>query len=171
LGGASAIVGAGVLLAPDSSAVPDEGPYFWHGTRAGTDAYAGPFDVLLNKGFATAQWPQSSRDIFDYPYGWSATVQSLTDPQRAMSNSGGWWRVLGNELFPFSDSGWKSWAWAPNYYGHLLEGGIASRRLTEWYEGQGVAHPAWMAGLTTWAARLALFLTSACRWEFRWWWE
>jgi hypothetical protein len=152
LGGASAVVGAGVLFAPDTSTVPEEGPYFWHGTEVGTDAYAGPFDVLLNKGFATAQWPQSSRDIFDYPYGWSATAQSITNPRLAFSNSGGFWKVVGNELFPFSDTGWKSWAWAPNYYGHLLEGGIAARRLAEWYEGQGVAHPALMAGVTTWAA-------------------
>jgi len=152
VGGVSALVGAGTFLAPDSSTVPDEGPYFWHGTNVGTDAYAGPLDVLLNKGFATAQWPQTDRQILTYPYGWSATVESLVHPNRAARNSGGWGKVLGNELFPFTDSGWKSWAWAPNYYGHVLEGGIAARRLREWYEGHGVGHPALMAGLTTWAS-------------------
>lgn len=150
--GASAIGTAALVLAPDSSSVPDEGPYFYHGTDVGTDAYAGPLDVLLNKGFATAQWPQSDRHIFDYPYGWSATFESIVRPDRAVEASGGLWTVLSNELFPFSDTGWKSWAWAPNYYGHLVEGGIASRRLREWYESHGVAHPTLAAGLTTWAA-------------------
>jgi hypothetical protein len=152
LGGASAIGLAGATLARDSSAVPREGPYFWHGSDVGTDAYVGPFDVLLNKGFATAQWPQSDRYIFEYPYGWSATVQSLVRPDRAIEASGGLWTVLSNEIIPFTDAGWKQWAWAPNYYGHLLEGGIASRRLREWYEARGMSHPALAAGLTTWAA-------------------
>lgn len=152
IGGVSALGAAGTFLARDSSSVPDDGPYFYHGTDYGTDAYAGPIDVLLNKGFATAQWPQSDRSIFEYPYGWSATVEALAHPNRAVQNSGGWWNVISNEILPFSDSGWKSWAWAPNYYGHLLEGGIASRRLSEWYEARNVPHPALMAGATTWAA-------------------
>jgi hypothetical protein len=152
LGGVSALGGAAVFLAPDSSAVPDEGPYFWHGTNVGTDAYAGPFDVLLNKGFATAQWPQSDRHIFDYPYGWSPTFRAITHLDESFGNSGGFWNVFGNEVFPTSETEWKKWAWAPNYYGHLIEGGIAARRLAEWYEGHDVPHPALMAGLTTWAA-------------------
>jgi hypothetical protein len=139
------------------STVPDEGPFFNRGRDFGTDAYAGPFDLLLNKGFATTQWVNPSRGIdrrmiFENPYGWGGVWNSVRHPGEAAAEGGGWGQLLRNEVIPFSTSDWKSWAWASNYTGHLLEGGIATRRLTEWYEARGVPGAAVLAGVTSMGA-------------------
>ena len=139
------------------STVPDEGPFFNRGRDFGTDAYGGPFDLIINKGYATTQWVTSGGDfdrrmIFENPYGWRGVWNSVRRPGEAAAQGGGWGRLLRNEVIPFSTSDWKSWAWASNYTGHLLEGGIANRRLTEWYEARGVPGAAVLAGITTMGA-------------------
>jgi len=63
--------------------------FFNKGRSYGTDAYSGPFDVILNKGFAVAQWQGRDRDIFSFPYGWSSVWASVTRPGKAMEQAGG----------------------------------------------------------------------------------
>lgn len=132
----------------------DEGPFFNLGRDFGTDAYAGPFDVLLNKGFAVAQWEGKGRDIFHYPYGWRSVWHSLTEPGRVVANGGGWTDTLLRHVVPFARGGVHDAQWVPNYVGHILEGGIAYRRLREWGEANGVPYPSVVAGVTTYAASL-----------------
>lgn len=136
----------------NANEIAEEGPYFFHGRGYGTDATAGPFDVLLNKGFATAQWEGKGRNLFTYPYGFDRTLRAITHPNEAMQNSGGWRRTLRVHVVPGSREGWSTWAWVPNYYGHVLEGGIAYRRLREWAAYQGIPYPAVFAGVSTWAS-------------------
>ena len=136
------------------STVPDEGPFFNRGCDFGTDTYGGPFDLIINKGYATTQWVRSGEDfdrrlISENPYQWRGVWNSVRHPSEAAADGGGWGRLLKNEVIPFSTSDWKSWSWASNYTGHLLEGGIANRRLTEWYEARGVPGAAVLAGITT----------------------
>jgi hypothetical protein len=129
-----------------------EGPYFYHDSGYGTDAYAGPFDVLLNKGLAVAQWEGRGRDLFSYPYGWEAVDRSLRYPGHAVDQHGGWGEVLLNHLVPFYSNEWRAAQWAPNYFGHVLEGGVTHRRLTEWYQARGVPLSALWSGLTVYSA-------------------
>jgi len=150
--GAVAASAAAALSAPNIHDVPSEGPYFYRGTGVGSDATAGPFDVLLNKGFATAQWEGFGRNIFTHEYAWSASLRSMTHLNESMENSGGWGATLRTHVLAGSESGWKTWSWVPNYYGHVIEGGIAYRRLKEWAEAQGIGHAGLFAGLTTWTA-------------------
>jgi hypothetical protein len=162
LGGCSAATGAaagawGALVVAGLNdanpyEIPDSGPYFFHGTGQGTDATAGPFDVVLNKGYATAQWEGFGRHIFDHPYGWSRTWRSISHLNEAMEYSGGWGRTLRVNVVPGSEEGWRTWAWVPNYFGHVVEGGIAYRRLKEWAEWQGIGHAGLFAGAVTWGA-------------------
>lgn len=134
-------------------ATAEAAPRFFHRDRGyGTDAYAGPLDMLLNKGFAVAQWDGKSRYIFDYPYGWNAAWRSISRPQPLVEEAGGWRKVLSQQALPLSWSDFRSGNWIPNWAGHVLEGGIAYRRLREWGEGQGIPLPGLMAGLLTYAA-------------------
>lgn len=112
--------------------------YFNRGRDYGTDAYAGPFDIIMNKGFAVAQWQGRDRAIFSFPYGWNAVWASITRPGKAMERAGGWGSVLRRHLVPFSGDGLREAQWVPNYFGHLLEGGMAYRRLLEWNRHHGV---------------------------------
>ena len=88
----------------DSLAVVTESgtAYFIKGRGYGTDAYSGPFDVILNKGFAVAQWQDQDRHIFSYPYGWHAVWASVTRPGPAMERAGGWGTVLRRHVLPLS---------------------------------------------------------------------
>jgi len=138
----------------DSSAttLPDDGhEYFFNkGRDFGTDAYAGPFDVILNKGFAVAQWQGRDREIFSFPYGWSAVWASITRPGKAMEQAGGWGSVLKRHLIPFvADDEVREAQWVPNYFGHLIEGGMAYRRQLEWNRLHGVPFSTLSAVLVT----------------------
>lgn len=117
------------------------GPFFYHGRPYGTDAYAGPLDILFNKGFAVAQWEGKGRNIFDYPYGWGSVKGSLTQPGYLARRFGGWKKVLEVQVVPFAKGGINDSQWVPNYFGHIVEGGIAYRRLQEWNEAHHVPLP------------------------------
>jgi len=106
--------------------------FFNKGRDYGTDVYAGPFDMIMNKGFAVAQWQGRDRAIFSFPYGWDAVWASVTRPGKAMEQAGGWGSVLKRHLVPFAGDNLREAQWVPNYFGHLLEGGMAYRRLLEW---------------------------------------
>lgn len=132
---------------PDTRESTDRGPFFYHGRSYGTDAYAGPLDILFNKGFAVAQWEGKGRDIFDYPYGWESVKGDLTRPLALIRRDGGWREVLLEEAVPFARGGVNDSQWVPNYFGHILEGGISYRRLREWNEAHGVPLPSLTAAL------------------------
>ncbi|MDH3207119.1 MAG: hypothetical protein OEO79_10935 [Gemmatimonadota bacterium] len=135
--------------AAELSAAPGHNFYLVKGRAYGTDAYAGPLDVILNKGFAVAQWHDQDRHIFSYPYGWRAVWASVTNPGPAMERAGGWGNVLKRHLVPFGGDEFRDGQWLPNYFGHLLEGGLAYRRLLEWNRVHNVPFPTLTALLVT----------------------
>jgi hypothetical protein len=128
------------------------GPFFSKDRGYGTDAYGGPFDALLNKGYATAQYSGRDRDVLRYPYGWKSVWASLRSPFEAVERYGGWWRFIRRELIPYPGGGLKSYRWMPNYFGHTIEGGIVFRRTAEWYEARGVPMATVFAAATTYAS-------------------
>lgn len=140
---AAATASAGVV--PDTRGAP---------VPVGTDAYGGPFDVLFNKGFAVAQWEDREREIFRHRYGWGAVAASLRRPGDAVARAGGWAEVLKVHALPFYQGGYREPQWVTNYFGHVLEGGLAYRRQGEWNESRGVPLPWVTAAVTTYAAAL-----------------
>lgn len=141
-------------MRPDSSIIAVENRdefYFYKGRPYGSDAYMGPLDVLLNKGYAVAQFNNRNRYIFDYDYGSKHMVRSITQIGSNVERYGGWRKFIGDEIFPTSFT-WREWKWAPNYVGHFLEGGMTFRRLSEWNRVHGVPAPAFTAGVVTMAA-------------------
>jgi hypothetical protein len=139
---------------PDSSIIqPDslDNFFFYRGRPYGTDAYMGPLDVILNKGFAVAQFNNRNRYIFDYDYGSKHVKNSILHFGANVEKYGGWKKYIGDEIFPLSLE-WKQWKWMPNYFGHFLEGGMTYRRLAEWNRVHGVPAAAVTAGLVTMSA-------------------
>ena len=124
---------------------------FYKGRPFGTDAYTGPLDVILNKGFAVAQFTNRDRYIFDYDYGTRHVWASITEIGSNVEKYGGWRKLVGDEILPISLD-WREWKWAPNYFGHILEGGITSRRLAEWNRAHGVPAPSLTAAVATMGA-------------------
>ena len=79
----------GPAAAADAEAAPVEsdgegGPYFYQGYEYGGQAYAGPLDVVLNKGFALVQVMNRSQRVFGYDYGWEGLFDALAHPLRAV---------------------------------------------------------------------------------------
>ena len=139
---------------PDSSLIAPEDRadfYFYKGRPYGTDAYMGPLDVILNKGYAVARFNNRNRYIFDYDYGSKHALHSITQIGSNVERYGGWRKFIGDEIFPTSFT-WREWKWAPNYVGHFFEGGMTYRRLTEWNRVHGVPAPAVTAGIVTMAS-------------------
>lgn len=148
-GDSASLVPPSTLLA-DSVAAPSRyNNYFVKGRDYGTDAYGGPLDVIFNKGFAVAQWQDQDRHIFSYPYGWSAVWASITNPGPAIERAGGWGQVLKNHVLPLGWEELREGQWLPNYFGHVLEGGLAYRRQLEWNRTRGVPYPTVSAVLVT----------------------
>jgi hypothetical protein len=124
---------------------------FYRALTYGSDAYMGPLDVILNKGYAVAQFNNRNRHIFEYDYGTRHVWSSVAHPVENVRRYGGWEKLIREELLPLSLS-WRKWKWAPNYVGHVLEGGITYRRLAEWHEAHGVPLPALSAAVVTMGA-------------------
>lgn len=130
------------------------GGYFWRGNDFGTDAYAGPFDVLLNRGMAVAQWEDLSRDLNEIDFQWEAVRRSMFESSVPVSAAGGWREVLSQHVFPFDEENFRRANWVPNYAGHVIEGGISYRRLAEWNRAQGVPFSHLTAAVTSYAAAI-----------------
>lgn len=122
----------------------------------------GPLDVLLNKAFNMAQATNRDRRIFTAPYSPQHVVNSLLHPVASIERSGGWGAFIEHELLPVNAVRWiasgfdwgaaQNMNWYPNYMGHLIEGGITSRRLAEKLRAQGVPAPTLVAGAITMTA-------------------
>jgi len=59
-----------VAVEASADSVAEPPGFFWKGRGYGTDAYAGPFDLLLNKGMSIAQWNDLSRDLSEIDFQW-----------------------------------------------------------------------------------------------------
>ena len=141
---------AAPLSTAGDAAARYDGPYYYRGRPYGHEAVAGPFDLFLNKSFATAWTEKKSRRIFDFPYGWSAVGDALRRPFAAIERGEGLGEFLTTQILPFeidSDA-----AWYTHYLGHIIEGGIHSRRMREWLVARGVPAAGLLAGLATMAS-------------------
>ncbi|MDH3424796.1 MAG: hypothetical protein OEN00_17490 [Gemmatimonadota bacterium] len=135
----------------DSARVSDvrtPGAFFYQGRAWGNDATEGPIGVVLNKGYAVAQFNNRNRYIFDYDYGSRHVLNSITEFGANVDRYGVWREYIGDEIFPTSLD-WIGWKWAPNYFGHVLEGGMTYRRLTEWNRAHGLPLPSVTAAIVT----------------------
>ena len=142
-------VGAAAPRTPGSTGVP--GGWFYRGRDFGSDAYGGPLDAFLNKGFATTAFEGRSRNLVEHDFGERSVHDALAHPLEAIARGGGWREQLGTQVFP-SNMRWDDWEWYPNWLGHVVEGGIVYRRLAEQLAAQGVPAASLLAGMTTMAA-------------------
>lgn len=134
-------------------------PSFYYGGRPyGSDAFLGPVETFLNRGFNLSQTANRARRIFQADYGTRHVWESLTDPVGSIQDTGGWGTFFEQQILPIQAVKWirsgfdwdaaESMAWYPNYLGHMIEGGIQARRLAEKLRAQGVPLPAVVAGAT-----------------------
>ena len=122
-------------------------PYFFYQALPyGTQVNYNPLNVIINGGYGILQMPQSTsseygRRIFDYPYlDWTGDVwQTVGHPIRTI-NEFGWRDFITTELFPLTLN-MKGNQWVPNYFLHLIGGGLHFRATEEWFRLHGFAAP------------------------------
>lgn len=120
----------------------------------GSASTYGPAHAIVSRGLSTLMWNGAERRLahIEWRGGWHTVRDALTNPSAAIARAGGWETWLGNEMLPHGHV--LSWAVAANVWGHVIEGGITSRHLSEWYEHRGVPAPVVVGTLTVWAANL-----------------
>ena len=107
----------------------------------GSISLVGPLNVLLNRGFSVLHFQDQPRDLGRFPWGdgFAAVYDQLVHPLRGIERAGGWGPWFKREFLPTTKV-WE-WAWAPNYGGHVIAGGITYRYLAEWFDAHGVPEP------------------------------
>lgn len=120
--------------------------FFYHALPYGTQANYNPMNVIINGGYGILQIPNSiddeyGREIFNYPYWeWGETVwQTVGHPIRTI-NEFGWKKFITTELFPLNFQ-MEGNQWVPNYFLHLIGGGMHFRATEEWFRFHGFSSP------------------------------
>jgi hypothetical protein len=146
-------------------AVPDSVPaetsagmryYFYRpDVPYGSAGQFSPLSVLATRGFSTLSWSSSERHPLriDWGSGWANVWDALAHPNATVQRAGGWADFAWQELGPVGWNVWE-WAFAPNYAGHLVAGGITYRALTEWYDARGAPSPRVLGAATAMATIL-----------------
>ena len=99
----------------------------------GSDSLYSPFSNFLSYTFDTLQLPQNfGTDNFSEN---SQTVfDNLSHPKQSIDNEGGFNRFVNRQIFPVdSDYSNESYSALPNYFLHLLGGGMVYRKDLEWF--------------------------------------
>jgi hypothetical protein len=137
---------------------PADSAYFYSGLP-GSDQYVGPLDVVVSFAYNFSQAQNRDRRIFQATYGARHAWNSIVHPIESIEGSGGWGDFFTRQILPIQAVTWiksgfrweaaDNMAWYPNYFGHFVELGISSRRLTEKLRAQGIPRAALIAGTTT----------------------
>jgi len=126
-----------------SSAQTRHSSYFYKAQPYGTQALYNPLALLINGGYGILQLAshEDAREIINLPYRqWGENVwETVGHPVRTL-NKFGWRRFLTTEIIPTSLDINKS-QYVPNYFLHLLGGGMHFRATEEWYRYHGFVHP------------------------------
>ena len=143
-GGRARAQQVGDAAADSSAASISEPSYIFYRPELdfGSVSVMGPLNVLFNRGFSVLHFRDQPRNIrhLRWGNGFAGVFDGLKHPLAAVERSGGWGPWLKREFLP-SGRVWE-WAWAPNYGGHLIAGGITYRYLEEWFEAHRVPAPA-----------------------------
>ena len=125
--------------------------YFFRPLEYGSEAVYNPLTLVLNGGGDILQTYQSPNRIDELPWnrGSTSVWRSLISPAYYI-NQYGWNRFLSQEVFPTSFDIEKS-QYIPNYFLHLIGGGMEYRKITEWYDYHGYPAPALFGSVTAMA--------------------
>ena len=99
----------------------------------GSDSLYSPFSNFLSYTFDTLQLPDNF-DTSDFSQNAETVYENLSNPKQAIDDEGGSNRFVNRQIFPV-DSAYSSESYSilPNYFLHLLGGGMVYRKDLEWF--------------------------------------
>jgi hypothetical protein len=103
----------------------------------GSDSLYSPFSNFLSYTFDTLQLPDNF-GISNFSENTQTVLDNLGDPEQAIDTEGGFNRFINRQIFPIdSEYSNESYQAAPNYFLHLLGGGMVYRKDLEWFRMHG----------------------------------
>lgn len=144
------------MLVPDAVRAQEKGYLFYHPEiEYGSHAMRSPVDIFLNRGMSilVVDGPETRLTKIPWDDGWISVRNAFAHPGDAIRRAGGTKTWLKWQYLP---TGWEiyRWAFAPNYTGHMLAGGITYRFLSEWNDYHDVPLPRVTAAVTYMAMML-----------------
>jgi hypothetical protein len=107
----------------------------------GSDAFYTPLNGFSHYIFDSLQLPKNF-DHHDLDRRLDAVLDFLSHPRRAIDGEGGSRRFINKEIFPVDSEYSSDWpAMLPNYFLHLLGGGMVYRRDLEYFRAHDYAYP------------------------------
>jgi hypothetical protein len=99
----------------------------------GSDSLYSPFSNFLSYTFDSLQLPDNF-GTSNFSENTQTVIDNLGNPKQAIDNEGGFNRFINRQVFPI-DSQYtnESYQAAPNYFLHLLGGGMVYRKDLEWF--------------------------------------
>ncbi|MBN1399073.1 MAG: hypothetical protein JXA06_13650 [Bacteroidetes bacterium] len=123
--------------------------YFYRSLPYGSEAAFNPISLLVNGGFDELQVYEFSHSVSQIPWKiGSRNVWKNIFAPFSQINKYGWDRFLRYEVFPTTLNS-RNAQYFPNYTLHLIGGGMASRKISEWYDAHGYPVPRILGALTT----------------------
>ena len=130
-------------------AAQEQSYFFYRPLPYGSQAMFNPLSLIANGGLDELQAYGHSNTLSDLPWNGGGTNvwRNITAPLPQIQ-AYGWKKFAGQELFPTSLRMDQS-QYFPNYTLHLIGGGMAYRKISEWYDYHGYPLPAVLGALTT----------------------
>lgn len=152
-----------LLTPPVDSTLTPRTRLFYTGADYGSEASFGVVSILLNRGLHFARAKTGSIDVRRVLDGRHSLFPALRYPIRSIEENGGFKHWAWTQLVPLRFD--RGSGWVSNYFGHVMEGGIAFRALSEQLEASGVAHPRLWAGVTHMSTSLLNELVEGMDWH------
>ena len=124
--------------------------YFYHPEyNYGSELNFNPLTTLINGSFDILRNGGHSKALNDQAYQNGATVVwgNITDPLNTIDQYG-WNHFISEEIFPIGVNKDES-QFIPNYFHHLIGGGMLYVKMAEWYDYHHVAYPRIVSAFTS----------------------
>jgi hypothetical protein len=132
-----------MLVSKNTAYSQEKNYYFYHGRNYGSEGIFNPIVRILNSGYFTLEADNRSNRPFEIRYKTGAinVIKNLANPVKSI-NEYGWKKFLTTEIIPTNFKlETQALQWIPNYFGHLLGGGMTFRMTKEWFRFHGYNHP------------------------------
>ena len=130
-----------LVLLPVSAVGEMSSTYYYSKQPYGSEAFYNPVNLSVSYFLDTVQLSQNF-DTSDFDNRWDTVMHNLGNPAGAIKEEGGSKRFINRQIFPIDrEHSNESFAIIPNYFLHLLGGGMVYRKDAEYFKAHGYRYP------------------------------
>lgn len=119
----------------------DMAVYYYHPKPYGSDAFYNPLNLFAGYSLDTVQLSDNF-DTHNFNERWDTVMHNLSHPGEAIREEGGTRAFINRQIFPLPGCDrQEQYAAVPNYFLHLLGGGMVFRKDAEYFQAKGCSYP------------------------------